>query len=194
MEKQVNLKDGRKVLIRDMGAGDAERSYEFFAALPEEDRKYLRRDVTRRKVVQERISRMDPDRELRLVALAEDAIVADGTLELAGHGWGDNIAELRLIVARPYQRLGLGTLLARELYSMAAERRVDRIITRMMRPQKGARNIMRKLGFQEEFLIPEHVRDTSGQWQDMIIMRCNLEELWSRMESLIHDSDWQRHR
>jgi GNAT superfamily N-acetyltransferase len=194
VEKQLSLKDGRKVLIRDMAPGDAESSFEFFARLPEEDRKYLRRDVTRRKVVQERIARMDPDRDIRLVAVSGGEIVADGTLELAGHGWGDNIAEMRLIVARSHQRLGLGTLLARELYSIAAERRVDRIITRMMRPQKGARNIMHKLGFQEEFLIPEHVRDTSGQWQDMIIMRCNLEELWSRMESLIHDSDWQRHR
>ena len=53
---------------------------------------------------------------------------------------------------------------------------------------------MRKLGFQEEFLIPEHVRDTAGQWQDMIIMRCNLEDLWQRMEALVEGSDWQWHR
>ena len=114
--------------------------------------------------------------------------------ELAGHGWGDNIAEFRLIVSKPYQRAGLGTRLAREIYLLAAKHRVDRIVARIMRPQKGAYSILHKLGFHDEFLIPEHVRDATGDWQDMIIMRCNLEDLWREMENLVADSDWRWHR
>jgi RimJ/RimL family protein N-acetyltransferase len=81
-------------------------------------------------------------------------------------------------------------VLARELHLLAAEHKVDRIVARLMRPQTGAHRIMQRLGFHEEFLIPEHVRDQSGQWQDMIIMRCNLEDLWQEMEAMFEYSDW----
>lgn len=192
--KTVVLKDGRKVVIRQMSPDDTERSFDFFASLPEDDRRYLRVDVTRREIVEMRTRDLDSGRVVRLVAQDNDAIVADGALELAGHGWGDNVAEVRLIVARPYQRLGLGTLMARELYFTAAERKVDRIVARMMRPQRGARQIFKRLGFKDEFLIPEHVRDQDGKWQDLIIMRCNLEDLWSEMEHLLEGSDLQWHR
>ena len=192
--KTVALRDGREVVVRDMQPDDSERSFEFFAALPEDDRRYLRVDVTRREIVEMRTRDLDTGRVVRLVAVDGDEIVADGALELAGHGWGNNIAEIRIIVARSHQRLGLGTLLARELYFIAAERKVDRIVVRMMRPQRGARQIFKRLGFKDEFLIPEHVRDQDGRWQDLIIMRCNLEDLWAEMESLLEGSDVQWHR
>ncbi len=180
MEKTVALKDGTEVTIRDMVPDDVQRSFDFFAELPEEDRKYLRVDVTRWEFVERRIHELDPSRVRRLVVVHDNKIVADGALELEGHGWGDNIAEIRLIVARPFQRRGLGLVLARELYFIAAEVKVDRI--------------MKRLGFHDEFLVPEHVRDQDGNWQDMIIMRCNLEDLWKEMEGVFEGSDIRWHR
>ncbi|MGD8438980.1 MAG: GNAT family N-acetyltransferase [Holophagae bacterium] len=194
VEKTVALKDGQEVTIRNMKPADVDASYAFFNQLPEEDRRYLRVDVTRRGVVERRTTEIDSGRVDRLVAVVGDVVVADGALELQGHGWGDAIGELRLIVARPYQHLGLGTLLARELYYLALQHKLDRIVVRVMRPQSRAHRIMRRLGFREEFLIPEHVRDLDGTWQDLIIMRCNLDELWREMESLVEASDWRWHR
>ncbi len=194
VEKKVSLKDGRQVTVRHMRPDDVERSYEFFCALPEEDRRYLRVDVTRRRMVERRTTELDRNRIERLVVVHDDEIVADGALELEGHGWGDNVAEVRLIVARDWQRCGLGTLLTRELFHLASQHRVDRIVARLMRPQAGAHRIMRRLGFNEEFLIPEHVRDQDGTWQDLIIMRCPLEDLWQEMESEFETLDWRRHR
>jgi RimJ/RimL family protein N-acetyltransferase len=192
MEKKVTLQDGGQVVIRRMRPDDGERLFAFFASLPAEDRKYLRTDVTRRDVVERRVKELDSGRVERLVAVVGDRIVADGSLELVGHGWGDGVAEVRLIVAQPYQRRGLGTLMARELFFLAAGHRVERIVVRMMRPQSGAARIFRKLGFNEEFLIPEHVRDQSGVWQDMIIMRCNLEAMWRELEALVEETDMKR--
>ena len=194
MEKVVKLKEGRDVIIREMHEDDTDAMFAFFARLPTEDRKYLRADVTQYKVLEGRYHDVEEGRVRRLVAIDDEEFVADGALELKGHGWGENIAEMRLIVARSHQRLGLGSQLARELYFLAAEHKVDRIVTRMMRPQIGAYRIMKRLGFHDEFLIPEQVRDQDGIWQDLIIMRCNLEDLWSEMEGQYHDSDWQRHR
>ena len=194
MEKTVALKDGTEVTIRDMVPDDVQRSFDFFAELPKEDRKYLRVDVTRWEFVERRINELDPARVRRLVVIHDDKIVADGALELEGHGWGNNIAEIRMIIAKPFQRRGLGLLLARELYFIAAEVKADRIVVRMMRPQVGAQKIMKRLGFHDEFLIPEHVRDQDGTWQDMIIMRCNLEDLWKEIEGVFEGSDIRWHR
>ena len=192
--KTVTLKDGQEVSIRNMRPTDVEASLAFFGAMPEEDRRYLRTDVTRRELVERRTTELDSGRVDRLVAVVDDEIVADGSLELQGHGWGDCIGEIRMMISRPYQHLGLGTLLARELYYLGMQRKLDRIVVRVMRPQSRAHRIMQRLGFKEEYLIPEHVRDQNGEWQDLIIMRCNLDELWNEMESLVEASDWRWHR
>lgn len=194
IEKTVTLKDGKAVTIRRMRPDDVERSYAFFCALPPEDRVYLRTDVTRRDLVERRTTEHDRQRTERVVVVYGDEIVGDGTLEIQGHGWGDGVAEIRLLVARSWQRLGLGTVIARELFHLASRRQIDRIVARLMRPQLGAHRILRRLGFDEEFLIPEHVRDQDGAWQDLIIMRCSIEGLWRDIEYELTTGDFQRHR
>ncbi|MFQ5869252.1 MAG: GNAT family N-acetyltransferase [Candidatus Zixiibacteriota bacterium] len=194
MEKKVKLKDGSEVLIRELGEDDVDRSFAFFTALPEEDRAYLRVDVTKREVLQQRIQEMVAGRTIRLVAVADDKIVADGALDLPTHGWTKHVAELRLIVARPFQRKGLGMLMARELYGLAATNKVEEIIVEMMRPQVAAMTIFKSLGFHQEAILPDYVRDIRGKKQDLVLMRCDLESLWQTLEDHMADSDWQRTR
>lgn len=191
---EVRLKDGAVVVIRPMTADDLERSLKFFRSLSDRDRAYLRSDVTRRNVVEERIRAMASGRVRRLVALVGSRIVADASLETESPGWKEHVAEMRLIVARGYRRKGLGALMAHELFSMAAEAQVEEIIVKMMRPQKAARAIFRKLGFREETLLPDYVKDSSGRRQDMILMRCDLGALWRELEDFMATWDWQRQR
>ena len=194
MNKMVHLKDGTEVLIRPLTKDDLDKSFAFFQELPEEDRRYLRVDVTKRENVERRIRQMDSGKVRRLVALVNDEIVADGALELTGREWAAHVGELRLIVARPYQRLGLGMLLARELYTLAAGEKLDEIVVRMMRPQVAARRIFRKLGFREEVMLPDQVKDRNGSSQDLILMRCDLEAMWRELETFFAESDWRRTR
>ncbi len=67
-------------------------------------------------------------------------------------------------------------------------------MVRMMRPQVAARSIFRKLGFHEETLLPDYVKDRRGHKQDLILMRCDLEALWQELEDFIATGDWQRTR
>jgi L-amino acid N-acyltransferase YncA len=194
MEKQIKLKDGRDAVIREATWDDLDQLHQFFCDLPAEDRRFLRRDVTQRSVLEYRFREMDAGRVVRLIAQVDGSIAADGALELDGHGWWEHQAEIRIVVSRPYQRVGLGTLMARELYFQAAEKKVTRVVARMLRPQTGAIKIFQSLGFRQEFVIPDHVHDMTGEWQDLVIMRCDMEELWNSMEALLHDSDWRRHR
>jgi len=194
MKKTVTLKDGSEVVIRGMQENDLDRCCAFFSALPGEHRVFLRTDVTRRQAVEQRIACMRTGRVRRIVALAGDAIVADGVLELAGHGWEDHVGEIRLIVAQSHQRKGLGLLMARELYGIAAEESLEEIVVKMMRPQIAARSIFRKLGFRKEVVLPDFVKDRSGRRQDLVLMRCNLDRLWQEYEDELARSDWQRTR
>ena len=194
MCKKAKLKDGVEVEIRSMKKDDLEKSFAFFQALPEEDRVFLRTDVTKRELVQQRTLSIDSGKVLRIIATIGDDIVADGVVELEGHSWKKHVGELRLFVAKAYQRKGLGILMAQELYSLAASARVEEIVVKMMRPQKAARSIFRKLGFHEENLMPDYVKDLSGKKQDLIIMRCDLDALWKELEDYFTDTDWQRTR
>lgn len=194
MEKTEALKDGTKVTIRGLESRDLDRLMKFYSTLPPEDRKYLRIDVTKREVVQQRIELAKKDNVFRLIALCDDEIVADGALELSGEEWRKHQGELRVIVARPFQHKGLGMIMVRELYFLAVEKNVDQVIVKMMRPQIAAQRIFRKLGFREELLIPDYVQDMAGEKQDLIIMTCNIKELWKELEHFYTDSDWQRCR
>ncbi len=191
MVKEMKLKDGTKVRIRPMDKGDVERSLAFFRGLPEDDREYLRTDVTQQSVVEKRIARIAESEVDRLVAVVDDRIVADGSLELSGAEWTAHVGELRLIVSRDHQRKGLGMLMARELYLLAASRKVEQIVVTMARPQVGAQRIFRKLGFHEDATLPGHVRSRSGAKHDLILMRCDLEALWQEMEAIFQEADWQ---
>jgi len=194
MKKNETLKDGKRVLIRELHENDLEDLMKFYSELPPEDRKYLRIDVTNKKIVHQRIKLIKTGSIFRLVALYSGEIIADGALELSGEDWRKHQGEIRVIIARPYQKKGLGTIMVRELYFLALEKKVEQVVVKMMRPQVGAQRIFRKLGFREELLIPDYVKDQEGKKQDLIIMTVNLKELWEELEQSYSDSDWRRCR
>jgi L-amino acid N-acyltransferase YncA len=194
MGNLVKLKDGTEVVIRSLAKDDVTRSLAFFQALPAEDRAYLRRDVTRQSIVEQRIREMELKKVRRLVAVHGEEIVADGALELEGHGWKEHVGEVRLMVAPAFRRKGLGMLMARELYFLATSEKLEDIVVKMMRPQIAAHNIFRRLGFLEEATFRDYVKDQSGSKQDLVILRCDLKSLWHELQYFLEQSDWGRTR
>ncbi|OGD28972.1 MAG: hypothetical protein A2Y56_04980 [Candidatus Aminicenantes bacterium RBG_13_63_10] len=192
MNKTETLKDGSAIVIRSLKLDDLERLMAFYAELPEDDRKYLKVDVTDRDVVRRRILLTEQGNVFRLVAFAGDKIAADGMLEVREEAWQRHQGELRVIVDPAFRRRGLGLILMRELYFIAAERKVRTVVAKFMRPQEDARRICRALGFREESLLPDYVTDRSGQPQDLVIMTADMKEFWNELESFYHATDWQR--
>jgi L-amino acid N-acyltransferase YncA len=194
MDKTEKMKDGTEVTIRPLVPQDTDRLMDFYGALPEEDRKYLKFDVTDRKVVAKRLRRVESGDDIRIVAVHGGVIVASGALELSGEAWSKHQGEIRVIVARPFQKRGLGTIMIRELYFIAVQNRIQTIVARMMRPQVGAQKIFRRLGFREESMMPDFVKDLQGSSQDLIVMTCDVKELWKQLDRTFSESDWQRCR
>jgi RimJ/RimL family protein N-acetyltransferase len=195
MKKKMEvLKDGTRVIVRNLHPDDLDALMKFYRSLPDEDRIYLKVDVTKRKIVRQRMDLVETGRIFRVVAVHEGEIIADGALELSIGEWGKNQGELRIIVASDFQRKGLGMIMMRELYFIALKGKIEKIVGKIMRPQIAAQKICRKLGFQREAVMPDYVRDQAGEPQDFVIMTCDLNDLWAELEIFYADSDWQRCR
>lgn len=194
MDKIEKMKDGTEITVRLLVPQDIDRLMEFYASLPEDDRRYLKFNVMDRKAVAERLRRVDSGDDIRIVAVHGGVIVASGVLELSGDAWSKHQGEIRVIVAHPFQKRGLGTIMIRELYFIAVQNRVQTIVARMMRPQVGAQKIFRRLGFREESMMPDFVKDIQGSSQDLIVMACDVKELWEQLDRTFSESDWKRRR
>ncbi len=194
MEKAETLKDGTKVTIRNLTIDDLDRLMSFYRSLPEEDLRYLRVDVTNRNIVKQRIESAEAANIFRIIALKGDRIIGDGALELTTEEWRRHQGELRVIVAEEFRRKGAGMIIMRELYFLAMEKKVEKVVAKMMKPQVAARTICKKLGFKEEVLIPDYVKDQTGKSQDLVVMTCDIQELWKELDQFYMDSDWERCR
>lgn len=194
MDKTERMKDGTEVTIRRLTANDIDRLMEFYGSLPEEDRRYLKFDVTDRKVVAKRLRRIETGDDIRIAAVHGGVIVASGALELSGEAWSKHQGEIRVLIARPFQHRGLGTIMIRELYFIAVQNNIETIVARMMRPQVGAQKVFRRLGFRDETMLPDFVKDLQGGSQDLIVMTCNVKDLWKELDRTFSESDWQRCR
>ncbi len=194
MEKTEKMKDGTEVTVRRLTLDDLDRLMDFYGSLPFEDRQYLKFDVTDRKAVAKRLRRVENGEDIRVAAVHGGVIVASGALELSGEAWSKHQGEIRVIIARPFQHRGLGTIMIRELYFIAVQNQIQTIVARMMRPQVGAQKIFRRLGFREETMLPDFVKDIKGGAQDLIVMTCDVKDLWKQLDRTFSESDWQRCR
>ena len=194
MEKVEILKDSTKIVIKNLILNDLEKIMRFYRNLPPEDRKYLRVDVTDRNIVEQRIKACELGYIIRIIAMHGDKIVADGALELSAEEWRRHQGEIRVIVAKEFQHKGLGLIIMRELCLLAEQKKLEKIVVKMTRQQIAARTICRKLGFHQELIIPDYVRDLAGETQDLVIMTCDIKDFWKELEHFYGDSDWQRCR
>jgi GNAT superfamily N-acetyltransferase len=188
--KFEGLKDGTTVLLREPTMDDVEGSFRFFQDLPPEDRRYLRVDVTKRDIVERRIRDSVEGRIYRLLALMDDKIVADGALEFSGERWRQHVGEIRVIVAREYQRLRLGALLIKALYHTAHDRGVEKVVAKMAAPQTGARKIFERLGFHVDSVLPDYIKDADGNLQSMVVMSCSLDEMSRELKGFYKTDHW----
>lgn len=120
--KQFKLKDKIVVTLRPMVRQDETKLLKFFRCLPDEDRLFLKEDVTKPEVIHRWVEELDYDRVLPILAEIGDEIVGDATLHTYQHGWLRHVGEIRCVVAREYQRKGIGVLLIRELLDHAQQR------------------------------------------------------------------------
>lgn len=174
--KTVRLKDGGAVVVRPMGEEDQERVLEFFKDVPEEERAFLRDDMTRPEFMEVRLRALHHDRLIPLVAEAEGRIVADAFLHRRPSHWLKHVAEVHVVVDRAYRRLGLAHNLLYELFELARLSGIETLLAEMMLEQQAAVLLFERLGFKKEAIFPNLAKDLYGRRHDLLIMVRDLTE------------------
>lgn len=143
------LRDGRRVVIRPIGADDVARNAAFLEALSPPSKHFLFLGGIAR-LSDKALRRLcDPDyaHDMAYVALAaDDAAKQVGVCRYAGadpvHG-----AEISVAVADDWQHQGLGKLLLRRLIDYARDRGVNRLYSMDSADNVGMRALARGLAF-----------------------------------------------
>ena len=186
--KTVKLKDGRTVMLRPLASGDFPKLYAFFEALPDEDRLFLRHNVRDPELIRKWTAEIDLERVIPLVAEDGDEIVADGTLHMATHGWMRHAGLIRLVIARTHRHVGLGTLTARELVSLAEQRGLEKLQAHVIEDDLGSVKMFQTLGFEKAAALKDMVKDQQGSKRNLAIMINDVADLGRIMEDWIQDS------
>lgn len=184
---QVTLSDRTKVSIRPMDLKDGPGVLQFFRALPKEDRLFLRDDVTSPEWLERFLRETDYQTLVPLVAERAAEIVGNAALYRSLHGWSSHVGEIRVAVARDFQRKGLGTLLARELVKIALAAGLEKMIVSVVENQVGAKRVFEKLGFRPEAVLKGHVKDIRGDKRDLVILADDVSHIWESMNALMSD-------
>ena len=148
LEGEMKTRDGRVVKVRPIRPEDAGREKRFFEGLSERSRfqrfmQYMRELPPK---MLARFTQLDYDRELALVALWQDEIVAVGRYAPNADGVS---AEFALAVADDWQGKGLGHALLERLVAAARDAGYEALVGIILEANRDMLGLAAHLGFVE---------------------------------------------
>ena len=173
--KKVKLPDGAQVELRTMTADDRDAVLEFARNLPEEDLLFLRVDITQPEVVDEWVSNIEAGNSSSLVVYDDNDFIGYATVHRTPARWTRKVGEIRVNVSPDYRARGLGRVLTGEIFDLARELGLKKLMANMTTEQKGAQAAFGRLGFIAEALLSDFVEDNEGTSRDLVIMSYNVD-------------------
>jgi RimJ/RimL family protein N-acetyltransferase len=156
----VTLRDGARVLLRPLTAGDRQALIDLFAVITEDERRYFRTNVKDPEVVGGWVDNMDYDRVLPIVAVIGDRIVGDATLHFH-EGPYRHMGEIRIFLAKDFRHRGLGVRMLNALIELAKRRNLYILQVEVVNDQPEIIRAFQNVGFvlksvsQEYFMLPD---------------------------------------
>ncbi len=168
--QNVTLEDGTELVLKAMNKQDERILMDFFEDLYDSDRQYLRNDVSNYRVVREWFNNLNYNRVFPLLAVHEGRIVANATLHRKPFGWMRHVGEIRIVVSPSFRKKGLARVMFTELIHTAEEAGLEKLIAEMAVTQVGAIEVFRKMGFKDEAVLKDYIRDAKDEVHDLLIM------------------------
>ena len=109
--KEISLKDGFKSVLRPLKPSDEKAFHDFFLAVPEQERMFIKHRVTEPEVIRDWCQNIDLGRNLPLLALIDGKIAGDATLHQQLGGWKRHIGRVSVLVHPQYRGRGLAKAL-----------------------------------------------------------------------------------
>jgi RimJ/RimL family protein N-acetyltransferase len=177
-EKEVLLKNGKKVVLRPELPTDTEMLWEMFSTLSKASLDNLVEPFTRERI-EGWTKNIDYDKNLPVLAMVEEEkkarIVGAASLSFYSTEANRHKAELGITIHDDYQNLGLGTIMINHLLDIARKKRLEKVFLLVNATNSRAIHVYEKCGFKTEAkLEKEHSRD--GKLEDDCRMALFLSE------------------
>jgi L-amino acid N-acyltransferase YncA len=169
--KEVVLKNKKEAIIRPLEKTDESMLTNFYAAIPEKDRWYIRYDVMDPLIIRRWIDAIGTGTVYSMVTLAAEKIVAHASLHLRGFGSTRHVGRLRIMVLPEFRHQRLGTWMLLDLIQLAMDKglhdiRADFVVG----VEDAAIESAYKLDFFKAAVLKEYVKSPRGIRYDLQIM------------------------
>lgn len=172
----ANPSIGNGVLIRGLNGQDREELMAFFQQAPAEDVQFCKQDIKDPKVVD---YLLNPDNSLRTLSLVAvdmttHQIVASLNLH-KGQRAALHVGEIQqILVSRPLQGLGLGSLILDKLIDLAKEENLHWLKVEVVVELKNVIKALQSRGFQIKAIFDDYYIDAHGRTYDVALMTRSL--------------------
>ena len=172
--KTVSLADGAGLTLRFMTRDDENDVSRFFGSLPKEATRFLRNDVTDRKVIAGWMRELDYEKTLPIIVEDGGRMVASSSLHRRTFGWGRHLGEVRIVIDPSFQGRGLSRLLLGEISRIGADGGLKKLVARIVSSQAAVIAAFEKSGFQQVATLERYVKDSGNHYADIAIMVKNI--------------------
>ena len=180
--RTLTLDSNTAVSLRLMTAADADRMVTFARNLPADDLLFLRMDITNPDVVSQWVQNLAAGRTVTVIAEANGAMAGYASLHHPEVTWQRHLSEIRIQVGQHYRSQELGRILAAEIFAIARDLGLRKLMAQMTSDQKGAIATFKRLGFQMEALLQDFVIDRSERTRDLIVMAYDVTGLTAHVD------------
>ena len=172
--KDVKLKDGSKCKVRPLRKDDEKNFHEFFVAVPEPERMFIKHRVIEPQVIRDWCQNIDLGRNLPLVAVQGGKILGDATLHQQLGGWKRHIGRVSVLVHPQYRGKGLARALVSEIVDIARNVGLEKVEAEFIGGQETAIHMFAMLGFSELVRLEDYVKDMQAISHEYVLMGLNL--------------------
>jgi L-amino acid N-acyltransferase YncA len=138
--------------------------------LPEDDLLFLSTDITKAFVVMLWGQNIKTGLTVTVLAERGNEVAGYASLHHNEVSWQHHLGEIRAQVGPAYKSQGLGRALAAEVFAIARDLGLRKLVAHMTPEQKGAIAMVQRLGFQMEALLHDFVIDREGHTRDLMVM------------------------
>jgi RimJ/RimL family protein N-acetyltransferase len=160
--------------LRPLRPEDARAFHEFWLAVPEDDRMFIKQRVTDWEVINTWCQNIDLHRNLPILAWAGKRVVGDATLHQHLGGWKRHIGHVSALVRPEFRGRSLGKALLQEVIRLANHAGLERVEAEFVGDQHRAMKLFGLLGFRSLFQLQDYVRDMKGDLHDYVVMAADL--------------------
>ena len=159
-----------EVTFRTIGAADRDRILAFTLTLPKDELLFLRMDITRTEVIDSWMHNIETGKTVSLLAETEGRMIGYCSLHHSEIQWTPHLGEIRMLVAPANRGQGIGGELARQVFELAGNLDLKKLVVQMMSSQQDAQTLFHHLGFIPEAILHDWAIDRQGRTHDLIVM------------------------